>query len=209
MNDTEKALNYYRAIVERVRPDYVPSRVFLSARVSGDGIFRSTFAEAGEHDCQSSQWGTISIVATNGEDLGVKPGEFQVVEWRLNHSAGASAPSPVSAPGQSLEAGEKSPMDGLIPSTYRLPWSRFQNATPWMAAELVATHWDKNRPTRWAIRESGSVLAKDGEWEFEPNPSSRTPEFLERTRWGSLEEAATFAAQHPGTPTLQPSTENE
>lgn len=85
---------------------------------------------------------------------------------------------------------------GLVPSSYRLPWSRFANASEWMAAEIVATRWNKCTPTKWAIREGGSVLAKDGEWESEPNPSSRDDEFLERTRWDSAEEAAAFAALH-------------
>lgn len=84
MTNTEKALNYYRAAVAQLRPEYVPSRVMLKQRVMGDGIFRSTFAEPGEHECKSNQWGAISVVATNGKDLGVKPAEFEVIEWRLN-----------------------------------------------------------------------------------------------------------------------------
>ena len=39
------------------------------------------------------------------------------------------------------------------------------------------------------IRDSG----KDGEWELQPMPSSRTKEFFERTRWDNFEEALAFA----------------
>lgn len=92
MKDTEKALNYYRAGVEGGRPDFVPARVRLSARVCGDGPFRSTFQEPGEHDCESNQWGAVSIVATNGKMLGVRPKEFEVVAWRPNVQHEARVP---------------------------------------------------------------------------------------------------------------------
>jgi hypothetical protein len=53
--------------------------------VRGDGPFSATFADAGEHDCDSNRWGAISVRATNGQMLGVKPAEFDVVAWRSNH----------------------------------------------------------------------------------------------------------------------------
>lgn len=83
-SDLEKALNYYRSALAHKRPDFVPSRVRLPAPVMGDGIFRSTFADIGEHDCQSNQWGAISVIATNGQSLGIKPAEFEVIQWREN-----------------------------------------------------------------------------------------------------------------------------
>ena len=46
----------------------------------------------------------------------------------------------------------------------------------------------------WAIKAGDDeVLGKDGEWELQPMPSSRTPEFFERTRWDNFEEALAFA----------------
>lgn len=83
-NDNDKAMAYYRAALSNNRPDFVPARVRLPARVTGDGIYRSTFAEAGEHDCESNQWGAISVKATNGKLLGVKPSEFGVIAWKPN-----------------------------------------------------------------------------------------------------------------------------
>lgn len=41
----------------------------------------------------------------------------------------------------------------------------------------------------WAVCHLGFVLNKELEWEDEPLPSSRTEEFIQRTRWGSYEEA--------------------
>ncbi len=82
--DAEKALAYYRAAVEDRRPAYVPSRIRLQRRVCGDGPFRSTLAEPGVHACISNQWGAVSVTAANGGMLGVKPAEFDVVEWRDN-----------------------------------------------------------------------------------------------------------------------------
>jgi hypothetical protein len=45
----------------------------------------------------------------------------------------------------------------------------------------------------WAIRQSSLVLGKDLEWEFEPSPSNRDEEFLERCRW-RLDEALIAAS---------------
>lgn len=47
-------------------------------------------------------------------------------------------------------------------------------------------------PDRWAVRCTCDCLGKDGEWRYEPLPSSRDDAFLAMTRFSSLEEA--FAA---------------
>jgi hypothetical protein len=39
---------------------------------------------AGDYDCQSNEWGAISVQAKNGKMIGVKPVEFEVLEWRSN-----------------------------------------------------------------------------------------------------------------------------
>jgi hypothetical protein len=44
-----------------------------------------------------------------------------------------------------------------------------------------------DRFNAWVIRDSiGQVLPKDGEWEIEPSPSSRSDEFLARTRYATV-----------------------
>lgn len=42
---------------------------------------------------------------------------------------------------------------------------------------------------RWAIRDAGYCMAKDGRWEYEPLPSSRTDAFLKRCRYNSVKDA--------------------
>lgn len=42
---------------------------------------------------------------------------------------------------------------------------------------------------RWAVRRTGSVLNRYGEWEYEPMPSNRDNEFYDRCRFHALEEA--------------------
>lgn len=42
---------------------------------------------------------------------------------------------------------------------------------------------------RWAVRRGGECLAADGEWEYEPLPSSRDDAFYSRCRFESLEAA--------------------
>lgn len=49
----------------------------------------------------------------------------------------------------------------------------------------------------WAIiGDGGHCLAHDGEWEYEPLPSSRTEEFFERCRWHTAIEAMDFLKEH-------------
>ena len=43
--------------------------------------------------------------------------------------------------------------------------------------------------SRFVVIQQGEVLAKDGRWEWEPQPSSRTDAFVERTRFDSLNAA--------------------
>jgi len=50
----------------------------------------------------------------------------------------------------------------------------------------------ENGIDKWAIRETGCCLAKDGEWEIEPMPSNRDDAFLERCRWDTAIDAYAF-----------------
>jgi hypothetical protein len=44
--------------------------------------------------------------------------------------------------------------------------------------------------TRWALRNNfQNCLNKEGEWEYEPMPSSRDDDFFARCRWDTREEA--------------------
>ena len=47
-------------------------------------------------------------------------------------------------------------------------------------------------PDRWAIVDRGCILDKDGDWVFEPSPSSCTDEYLEQTRFATPDEAIAF-----------------
>ncbi len=49
--------------------------------------------------------------------------------------------------------------------------------------------------SKWKIKRRGYCLGKEGEWELEPIPSSRTDEFYSRCRWGSFDEALEFWRQ--------------
>lgn len=49
----------------------------------------------------------------------------------------------------------------------------------------------------YAITRMGDVMARDGEWEYEPQPSSRDDDFISRTRYTSFEVAlAHFLVHH-------------
>lgn len=48
-------------------------------------------------------------------------------------------------------------------------------------------------PAKWKVFKEGYCLAKSGDWEYEPMPSSRTDDFIERCRFDSAQEAITAA----------------
>lgn len=48
---------------------------------------------------------------------------------------------------------------------------------------------EKVATSRWAVRHLGECLNKNGEYEPEPQPSSRGDEFLDRCRFDSPEDA--------------------
>lgn len=45
----------------------------------------------------------------------------------------------------------------------------------------------------YAIRQRGFCLNKQGDWEYEPIPSSRDDAFIARCRWADLEDAISAA----------------
>lgn len=90
ISDMEKSLDYYRSgmmqrCAEARRPKYVPSRVRLTQRVTGDWpIGHGTQSGPGEYDCDSNQYGAVSIRAEDGKMLGLRPNEFEPIAWAAN-----------------------------------------------------------------------------------------------------------------------------
>ena len=89
----------------------------------------------------------------------------------------------------------------VVPSEYRiLPtgYAESERVDKWMWAILVT--WRGPDPDtgtdRWAIRDTfGRCLDRRGNWDHEPNPSSRTDEWKRRYRH-SLDEAIQIAKDH-------------
>lgn len=46
---------------------------------------------------------------------------------------------------------------------------------------------------KYAVKEGPWAANKHGEWEYEPPPSSRDDDYLERCRWDDFEDAALMA----------------
>ena len=72
--------------------------------------------------------------------------------------------------------------------------TRYQFKTDFENHNISAITFDRMRSPfyegeKWAVRRNSSCLAKDGEWEYEPIPSSRDDEFYARCRFDSLEQA--------------------
>lgn len=51
---------------------------------------------------------------------------------------------------------------------------------------------------RWAVMHFGFALGRDGEWEYEPRPSSREDDWLESHRFGYDEALKLAKAAAPG-----------
>jgi hypothetical protein len=67
-------------------------------------------------------------------------------------------------------------------------WGEYGSADPEQRIVYVES-MDSPNGRKYAVTRDGAVLSKDGEWEYEPTPSSRTDEFIERTRHKSFDEA--------------------
>jgi hypothetical protein len=58
----------------------VLTRVRLHRAVHGDGPFWRTAVGPGEHACECNAYGAVSVRASNGEMLGLRLNEFEVLE---------------------------------------------------------------------------------------------------------------------------------
>ena len=77
-----KALNYYKSGVLQERPHYVPKRIIIHRTVRGEiPTGPRVIAKPGEYEAFSNQWGAIHVETPNGK-LGIKPREFEVIEWQ-------------------------------------------------------------------------------------------------------------------------------
>ena len=65
-------------------PSRVPSKVRVYGLVHGDGPFRATQVAPGEYPCSCNRFGAVSVMATNGKMLGLKPHEFESLAWIEN-----------------------------------------------------------------------------------------------------------------------------
>ncbi len=81
-------LDYFSAHQFNRAPAWVPCRIKLEVPITGDfPIGHDTQADEGEHDCDANQWGAMSVRASNGRMLGIKPRECQIIGWRRNEKA--------------------------------------------------------------------------------------------------------------------------
>jgi hypothetical protein len=60
-----------------------PPRIELPRYVRGDFPFHGTVARSGVHQPEANKHGALSVRATNGDLLGVKPGEFRWLDCPL------------------------------------------------------------------------------------------------------------------------------
>jgi hypothetical protein len=70
-----------------------------------------------------------------------------------------------------------------------LPGVRIESCSiPEAGFDIIRTE-QRTGPAKWKVLNGGYCLTKTGDWEWEPLPSSRTDEFIERCRFNSAQEA--------------------
>ena len=90
LTDAEKAADYHRAGKTQCeggtwqRPTWVPSKVRLPKRVRGDFPYSQVEASPGDYECETNRNGAVSVKSSDGSLLGLRPHEFEVLEWRKN-----------------------------------------------------------------------------------------------------------------------------
>jgi hypothetical protein len=87
MSEAEKAAAYASSTGHDL-PPYLPSRVRVPRLVRGFGPFSAIAVDPGDYPCESNRFGAVSVAANGGFKLGLKPSEFEVLEWVRNADAG-------------------------------------------------------------------------------------------------------------------------
>jgi len=65
---------------------------------------------------------------------------------------------------------------------------QYEAYDPW-AISIQRTNSPFYEGERFAVRRIGDCLSKDGQWEYEPTPSSRDDAFYARCRFDTFEDA--------------------
>jgi hypothetical protein len=89
--------------------------------------------------------------------------------------------------GEGLTMETKEILRGL--AEHAIEWELQPETSACAGDEVILARRDGFNGRRWAIKQRGYVLNKSGEWEWEPQPSSRTEEWLKTVRWNTIEEA--------------------
>jgi len=81
VSNEQKAISYYKSALLKVAPPFVPSRVNVLRNVFGDHPFPGAGVVAGQYNCQCNKWGAVGVLDRDGKLLGLRPDEFEIVEW--------------------------------------------------------------------------------------------------------------------------------
>lgn len=91
MTNQEKELAYYKIATTQSRtgakPPHVPCYISVHQRVCSEIPGDPTYVTPGEHDCECNPFGAVSVKAINGEMLGLRPDEFEIIAWKVNEEA--------------------------------------------------------------------------------------------------------------------------
>lgn len=81
------AAAYFSAVFAKQPPSIVPATIHLDAEVRPDPSDHFKHPDdllitAGEHTCGANRWGALFAIASDGREMGIKPGEYRVLTWR-------------------------------------------------------------------------------------------------------------------------------
>jgi hypothetical protein len=124
-------------------------------------------------------------LAAVANELPVLPGDFGFTKPALNEFF-ASAPYMIDTLLAQLDAAQADTHEGLKADRWKIVGSGRADG---LMDHTVQTRVQRDGSVLYVISDGVAVMARDGEWQIEPIPSSRTDAFIANTRFASIAEA--------------------
>lgn len=87
---------------------------------------------------------------------------------------------------------KKIKMDDLVPVKYEIPEKKSDKNQIRVDNVFIEQRKQRDGSIKWVVIKGGNVLNRNGYWEYEPMPSSRSDKFISETRYDTVQEAIDY-----------------